>query len=503
MWEGCNMLPIKNFSNRLLKLIKYRYVLKNISDIFDIITTSTSLTKKDLCKSFCDNIADIPDKELFISNYKYLLNIVLKDVFEINHRVEELKKSDKKEPAEKDYLHRKLRYFIEKNQKALNEINQYILDEVYSILSEDKGIKYSDRVDDELFNRMLTCKYPYNFYKRYYDFYYDFSVEAKIRFMPGAKLDNYLEIIKSNIELKKNNFEEYQNNLSKIVTTHNVLEYLCAHIKTHNVLNKRLEVFNTLKYLYEHEQWQSFISLAVLQIEGLFYDCCMIQKQNKLSKTAGTYVEKVEKSFKNNDIIMLSVFPYFMYDIPDIRNEIAHTGYFDSDNLKFTANELIFDLNTLIKWIYDITHEKYTILKIIDDKLEEHSDANLNQKVELLMCEMLANTSVTDFKYLDLLKSPSLYSDEISYMKTPVGYWERIIEKIMNIIKTELFWNFIYDNIKDDITYKTDKLYNLVLLAEKLKNTFIPVLDNGSNEKLACQKVAAKIQEIKSKSVKK
>lgn len=235
MWKGCNMLPIKNFSNRLLKLIKYRYVLKNISDIFDIITTSTSLTKKDLCKSFCDNIADIPDKELFISNYKYLLNIVLKDVFEINHRVEELKKSDKKEPAEKDYLHRKLRYFIEKNQKALNEINQYILDEVYSILSEDKGIKYSDRVDDELFNRMLTCKYPYNFYKRYYDFYYDFSVEAKIRFMPGAKLDNYLEIIKSNIELKKNNFEEYQNNLSKIVTTHNVLEYLCAHIKTHTI----------------------------------------------------------------------------------------------------------------------------------------------------------------------------------------------------------------------------------------------------------------------------
>lgn len=497
------MFQIKKFFNRLLKLIKYRYVLKNISDTFVTITNKTSLTKRDLYKAFCDNITNIPDKELFILNYKYLLGIVLKDIDEINHRIKELKKLDKKEPPEKDYLHRKIRYFIEKNQTALSEINHYILNEVYGILSEDKGINYSDRVDDKLFNMMLTAKYPYNFYKRYYDFYYDFSVEAKIRFMPGINMEDFLDIIKFHIELKKDNFEEYQNKLSKIVTTHNVLEYLCARVEVHNVLNKRLEVFNTLKYLYEHEQWQSFISLAVLQIEGLFYDCCMIQKQNKLSKTAGTYVEKVEKSFRNNDIIMLSVFPYFMFDIPDIRNEIAHTGYFDSDNLRHTANELIFDLNTLIKWIYDITHDKYTTLKMIDDKLEEHQNSDLNQKVELLIYEMLANTAVTDFKYLDLLKSPSLYSDEISYMKIPAGYWESIIEKIMNIIKTEHFWNCIYDSIKDDTIYKTDKFFNLVLLAEKLKNTFISVLDNGSNEKLACQKVASKIQEIKNKSVEK
>ena len=491
------MFQIKRFFNRLLQLIKYRYVLKNISDTFRIITIKTLLTKKDLYKAFCDNITNIADKELFISNYKYLLDLVLKDIDEINHRLKALKKLDKKEPPEKDYLHRKLRYFIDKNKTVLNEINHYILNEVYEILSENKNINYLDRVDDELFNMMLTAKYPYNFYKKYYDFYYDFSIESKIRFMPGVNPENFLDVINFYIDLKKNNFEEYQNRLSKIITTHNVLEYLCTNVEVHNVLNKRLEVFNSLKYLYEHEQWQSFISLAVLQIEGLFYDCCMIQKQNKLSKTAGTYVEKVEKSFRNNDIIMLSVFPYFMYDIPDIRNEIAHTGYFDSDNLNHIANELIFDLNTLIKWIYDITHKKYTILKMIDDKLEECHEEDLKKKTDLLLYEMLANTAVTDFKYLDLLKSPELYSDEISYMKTPVGYWEGIIERILNIIKTDIFWNRIYDNIKDDTEYRDDKPFNLVLLAEKLKNTFIPIFLKGSSEKLACQKVASKIDEIK------
>ena len=100
---------------------------------------------------------------------------------------------------------------------------------------------------------------------------------------------------------------------------------------------------------------------------------------------------------------------------------------------------------------------------MIEDKLEQHNDIDLNQKVELLIYEMLANTSITDFKYLDLLKSPSLYSDEISYMKIPAGYWESIIEKIMNIIKTDLFWNCIYDHIKNDTDYGTNKTFNLII----------------------------------------
>jgi hypothetical protein len=140
---------------------------------------------------------------------------------------------------------------------------------------------------------------------------------------------------------------------------------------------------------------------------------------------------------------------------------------------------------------------------MIDDKLEEHPEADLKKKTDLLLYEMLANMTITDFKYLDLLKDPSAYSDEISYMKTPVGYWESIIEKIMNIITTDLFWNCIYDHIKNDTDYETNKPFNLVLLAEKLKNTFIPILPKGSVEKLACQKVASKIQETKNKSVEK
>ena len=142
--------------------------------------------------------------------------------------------------------------------------------------------------------------------------------------------------------------------MHRMVTENNVLDYLYSRVEVHNIMCRRLEIFDTLKYLYEREKWQSFISLAILQIEGLFFDCCNVLKVPDLSKTAGTFVEKVDKSFRDNDIIMLSVYPYFNFDVPDIRNEIAHTGYFMSEDLNHVANELILDLKAIISLIYGI-----------------------------------------------------------------------------------------------------------------------------------------------------
>lgn len=489
------MCHICKLLNKRKNTNSYEYIRKNISVTFNNIARKTTITKNDLCQSLQNSIQSDIDCDLFISNYAYLSTLILKDIDEINARIQELTALDKSEPTEKDYLHRKIRYFIGINQKALKEISDYISNEMFMDIQK-YDYNFSDRSDDTLLHMLLLSKYSYNFYKRYYDFYYDFSVEAKIRFIPGITLDNYLDTISTFIDLKKNDYNDYQSRLSKIIIEHDVLEYLCERVETHNILNRRLEIFNILKYLYDNEKWQSFISLAILQIEGLFYDCCIIKKQSDLSKTAGTYIEKVEKSFRDNDIIMLSVSPYFMYDIPDIRNEIAHTGYFLSDDLKHTANELIFDLNTLIKWIYDITHEKYTILKMLYDRLTEHPNIDLNKKVELLVYEMFANTAVSDYKYLNLLKDPISFGDEIAYMKTPVGYWENIIIEIMDVVKTEVFWSYVESMVKP-YDGANRKLYDFILFAEKLKNTFIPILDKKSPEKIACQKVASKIQRCK------
>lgn len=162
---------------------------------------------------------------------------------------------------------------------------------------------------------MLQSCYEYGFFKKYYDPNYDFSTEAKIRFIPGVKLENFIDVINSYIKLKNENFNAYQVEISRIVVENNVLDYLCERIEVHNIMKRRLEVFNTLKILYAEKKWQSFISLAILQIEGLFYDCCNVLKNNELSGSAGTLVEKVDKSFRDNHILMLSVYPYYMFEI--------------------------------------------------------------------------------------------------------------------------------------------------------------------------------------------
>lgn len=155
---------------------------------------------------------------------------------------------------------------------------------------------------------------------------------------------------------------------------------------------------------------------------------------------------------------------------------------------------LVLDLNTVISWIYEISHNKYKTLMMISDALDSKKSEDINVLASTLIYEMVAYMNITDYKYLDLLKNPSDYSDEIECMKTPNGYWEAIIEKIMSIIKTEIFWNIIDEHIDEGERFEINKPFNLLVLANKLKNTFISVLAKDSPEKLACQRVSAKLQ---------
>lgn len=481
---------------------KIDLILQGIAGVFPSVEGKTELTKEVLCQKLEEVITpaldDELDCELFISDYIYVTQRVMNDIDEINVRLSHLRQLDRSIPSERDYVHKKLRYFVEMNRKAKDEIIDFISGGLVEFLLEHKSVNYLSRQDDELLNLRLASCYEYGFYKRYYDADYDFSTEAKIRFIPGIKLDNYLDLIKQYIELKKNDYSAYKAEIARMITENNILEYLRSQIEVHNIMCRRIEIFDTLKYLYDEEKWQSFIALAKLQIEGLFFDCCNALKINDLSKTAGTFVEKVEKSFRDNNIIMMSVYPYYNFDVPGIRNEIAHTGFYRSGDLNHLANELILDLNTIISWIYGITHEKYTVLKMIEDKLDEEPQADTEKKAMTLVCEMLSCTSVADYSYLDLLKCPTDFSEEMQCMKTLDGYWDEIINKIMAIIKTEEFWKCIDNNISEREVYERNKSYNFVVLADKLKNTFIPILTANSPEKIACQRVATKVQRCKS-----
>lgn len=463
---------------------------------------SVSLTREALCDKLANIVLSSTEnedmnKELFISNYIYVSQIVISDLNEINEHLCKLKQADQTIPPEKDYEHRKIRYFAGINRRAKEEIVDFLCNRMIDYLLKDKNVDYVARQADELLSLALQSCYEYGFFKRYYDYNYDFSTEAKIRFIPGVGIENFLEKIKEFIELKQNDNTRYESVISSIINDNNILNYLYDKIESHNVMRKRLEVFETMQNLYATEKWQSFISLAILQIEGLFYDCCKVLNISETEKNEGTLVEKVDKSFKNNHILMLSVYPYYMFEIPTIRNEVAHTGLVSRDNLQHLANELILDLNTVISWIYEISHSKYTNIAMISDALDKCESQDLTKQSLKLLTEMLSISGVSDYKYLELLANPSHFTEEIHCMKTPDGYWEERINRIMGVVKTEEFWTTINSHIDEHEHFDANKPLSFLVLSDKLKNTFIAILDKDSPEKIACQEVAAKIQKTK------
>lgn len=174
-------------------------VLTSFSKELTRVNQDNVLTKKELCDklySFIDPKleGENVDKEIFISNYIYILQKIIADLCEINERLQDLKHLDVTIPAEKDYEHRKLRYFANLNKRARDEIINFLSIRLLDYLIEHKSVDYASRQDDKGLNLMLQSCYEYSFFKKYYDPDYDFSTEAKIRFIPGVKLENFLDV---------------------------------------------------------------------------------------------------------------------------------------------------------------------------------------------------------------------------------------------------------------------------------------------------------------------
>jgi len=61
-------------------------------------------------------------------------------------------------------------------------------------------------------------------------------------------------------------------------------------IKSHHLLKKREGIFEILSSLYRDEKYQSFINLSVIQVEGLFYDFCLILNDEIEFDNLGTLI---------------------------------------------------------------------------------------------------------------------------------------------------------------------------------------------------------------------
>lgn len=487
-------------TNRLDKLIaqfnieEKQFKDKPTEEILDSMLNQLNISNHNLSNTEIENI---------ISNYLFITESIRKDLREIDERLAEIRELDKTTPKDEDYKHKKYRYFAELNRKAKEQIMEFYSNKLFEKLLESKSFKYSDREDDSLTMLFFDGRYDYAQFRKYYDYKYDFSTEAKFRFIPGIQLGKEDKVVKEYIEMKSSSLEDYNNEIERMIIENKSVEYIRDKIKYNHYLSRRIEIFETLVSLYDQNKYQTFIALAVIQLEGLFYDCCSIIEEKELGNTAGTLVEKAQRVFSSKPILQKAVYPYFAFDVPDLRNEVAHNGIISREEVKDIANNIVLDLYTLVYWAIQLSSNKYSHLLMIMDNIKDEQ-GNENKLVKLLFSEMFQTYQISDGKFLDVLKEPNKYKEDIYFYepqdkRNDVISLNDTVSYILDTISSDKFWRYVHDVIdlgKDN--HQKGKPYDLIDFIEKLKNTFISVLNYQSPEKIACQEVAKKIKQLES-----
>lgn len=435
---------------------------------------------------------------LLVNNFIMVFNEIMRDLEEINNRIKLIDKKRAKLKPE-DYEFKKLNYSKRINIKAKEEIEDFLTCKAISYVKErvvekKKWLRKTDEFS-AIFDRL---PYEYSYYKQFYDPAYDYSTDTKFRFL----LNHSPSKIQEKIELKASDIENYYTDMNYIIKHENLLKKVLTGIQSHHVLIKREEIFNTLNALYETERYQSFINLAVLQVEGLFYDFCFILNDEVVAENVGTLSVKAEKAFADNPVLWLSIYPYYAFDAPIFRNKIAHNGLWDSMDLKNFCNDLVFDLYSIIQAIKTSDKLPYNLLGVVLMIRDKITTVEIPEDKYISVLAELFGGSIGKFGangIFNILKSRELKKDILEFYPIKVNDTEQtnLYEeccRITDIINNEKTWDFILGELKTIHNYEPGKPYDFVEFARSIKNNYIGDFQKDSIIKGKCVEVSRELK---------
>lgn len=436
-------------------------------------------------------------KALAQKNFNYFICLVMTDLSIIRNRLKAYKMEraslDKVKSNAAEYRRRKLEYFARLNKDAQDEIldflnngfAEYLLDFDYDVLERDTG-------NDELGTMYRNRRYKFALFPEYFDADFDFSTVVKVSQIPGIDLLDLLKVEKQYLDLRKNEPEKYNQEIAKVIQSNDLMETILSYVKNNYHLYKRHEIFEDLARLYKERHFQSFLALGLLQLEGLFFDICSIKNDDK--ENAGTLVEKAEKALgKKNEFYFMRMFPYFAFDVPVKRNEIAHTGMISNDNLERVANDLVLDLNAVARIAKLESDGNFRICFMIYDELQTVDPSDVNAINKKLIFELYADRTLVSSSFWEVLKNPSGFTDEINFYKIdnlPADQVDLpvIVQFISDMLRNASFWDEL-NTVQQN--YKEEREFNdfMMMLAQK----FVYVLEPTACEK--CKALMAKINQ--------
>lgn len=483
--------------------------LEQIKEHFSRLTSNKKIETLDfLLNGLGIENEQVRNADLFLRNYIYTSIIVRKHLIEISNRQSSIRKNKKRILDKESYAFKKLNYFQQLNEEAKAEIINFICTGINRYVA---GIKnpYFDLIDRDCEQNMWLRGpvYDYLYNAQFYDPEYDFSTYVKFYSIPGVKIIDSFRNIEKYIKLKKYSPELYQQEIIKTVDENNIISEMANRVSSNYHVHERKEIFDSMVKMIREEKYLAFITMATIQLEGIFYDLVCIKYGKK--ERQGTLVDKVKRTFENSPVLVKTLYPYFAFDIPGLRNEVAHKGIVEGRNLKQTAYELVLDLNCILCLTEEASTDKFKKFIRIYDKLndiEEGGGKNYKESdsifADCFVEELYMDNIINNEYFWELLLDPTKYEEELDYycpenLNDNEACLKDVVYLISYLVRSEEFWTRICDICNSLFFGNLEVNKYLVRFLEMLKKNFISVLTGEA--KARCCQVDAKLKEIKGK----
>jgi len=317
--------------------------------------------------------------------------------------LEEKKKTDGRLTADERYYRNQLEYFEKKNLVAKDEIVDFMTHQIKRYAISKASVK------NPLFGLSISLfgDSPYAFGRRLhwapadpYDVRSLDSYSNKFMDLPVGSHREIVKECKSSSEKFKEYATVYINGVSGELLS--VREKLLDLVRKSHLLFSRKNVIETMLRHYEAKDYISLVSMAPLQIEGIFADICREIGVSESQLDISSLNDKLQHI--DGKMQSFFFFEYYSFKFPVLRNLVAHGGLVDGD-LEETAILLMLDLLP----VCELAVSKDLPIIHALDVLKEASNGKYKQLVE----------------WLDLRKSvliPDFYGAEDSITKAEAHY---------------------------------------------------------------------------------
>lgn len=195
-----------------------------------------------------------------------------------------------------------------------------------------------------------------------------------------------------------------------------------------------------------------------------------------------------------NEYTFLKMYPYFAFDVPLLRNEVAHKGMLQTEDAEFLAYNLVLDLNTVSQLVKMESYDKFIPAIMTHEKLLNWNpeDNTTDELYDTLFYELFMIDKIANKHFWKIIRNPEEYEDEIMFYKIsdlPEGNIDLpgIVDVLSQLVKSEGLWGAMHRFVATHVT-PSSEWDGVLAFAKRMKDQYIGLLEDDA--KSECIEVA-------------